>query len=70
MKMLQRYGLNLKAKFTPGPSMTRMVAKITREVKAGQPGSTDVLWNNAGGAFREQEKDLSYKDLAMVYLKI
>ena len=50
--MNKKYGLSLKAKFTPGPSMNRMVAKVTREVKAGQPGSTDVLWGNAGGALK------------------
>lgn len=51
-QMNKKYGLNIEAKFTPGPSMTRMIAKITREVKAGQPSSTDVIWGNAGGALK------------------
>lgn len=50
--MNKKYGLNIEGKFTPGPSMTRMIAKVTREVKAGQPSSTDVLWNNSGGALK------------------
>ena len=48
----QKYGLNISSKFTPGPSMTKMVAKTTRELKAGQPASTDMLWNNSGGALK------------------
>lgn len=51
-QMNKKYGLKLQAKFTPGPSMTRMVAKITREVKAGQPASADIMWNNSGGALK------------------
>ncbi len=48
----KKYGLKIKGKFTPGPSMTRMIAKTTREFKAGQPASTDMVWNNSGGALK------------------
>jgi iron(III) transport system substrate-binding protein len=37
------YGWNLKVSFTPGPSMTEMVGKVTLEVSAGQKSSTDIL---------------------------
>ena len=50
--MNKKYGTTLEAKFTPGPSMTHMIAKVTREVKAGQPASTDLIWGNAGGALK------------------
>jgi ABC-type Fe3+ transport system substrate-binding protein len=64
----KKYGLNLEAKFTPGPSMTRMVAKITREVKAGQPSSTDVLWNNSGGALKGGKVGILRKMNWLAYL--
>lgn len=67
-QMNKKYGLNLKAKFTPGPSMTRMIAKITREVKAGQPGSTDVLWNNSGGALKGGKVGILRKMNWLAYL--
>ena len=44
--MNKKYGTNTKPQFTPGPSMTKMIGRLTREMKAGQPASTDVLWNN------------------------
>ncbi len=50
--MNKKYGTNIKVKFTPGPSMTRTIAKLTREMKAGQPASSDVVWNNSGGALK------------------
>jgi iron(III) transport system substrate-binding protein len=37
------YGLNVKVNFTPGPSMTQVAGKISQEVAAGRPASTDVL---------------------------
>jgi ABC-type Fe3+ transport system substrate-binding protein len=43
----KKYGLNLKPKFTPGPNMQRMMGKIQRELKAGQPASSDVYTGNA-----------------------
>lgn len=67
--MNKKYGINLKAKFTPGPSMTRMIAKVTREVKAGQPGSTDVLWNNSGGALKGGKVGILRKVDWMAYLE-
>lgn len=66
--MNKKYGLNIKAKFTPGPSMTRMVAKITREVKAGQPASTDVMWNNSGGALKGGKVGILRKMNWLAYL--
>jgi len=45
--MNKRYGLNIKSEFTPGLNMQRMMARISREVKAGQPASSDVYWGNA-----------------------
>lgn len=66
--MNKKYGLNLEGKFTPGPSMTRMVAKITREVKAGQPASADVMWNNSGGALKGGKVGILRKMNWMAYL--
>ena len=67
--MNKKYGTNLEAKFTPGPSMTRMVAKITREVKAGQPASTDVVWGNAGGALKGAQVKIFQKMNWLSYLE-
>ena len=67
--MNKKYGTNLKAKFTPGPSMTRMIAKVTREVKAGQPGSTDVIWGNAGGALKGGKVGILRKMNWLAYLE-
>jgi ABC-type Fe3+ transport system substrate-binding protein len=67
--MNKKYGLNLEAKFTPGPSMTRMIAKTTREVKAGQPTSTDVIWNNSGGALKSGQVGIMRKLNWMAYLE-
>ena len=50
--MNKKYGTNIKVKFTPGPSMTRTIAKLTREMKAGQKASSDVVWNNSGGSLK------------------
>jgi ABC-type Fe3+ transport system substrate-binding protein len=66
--MNKKYGTNLNAKFTPGPSMTRMVAKVTREVKAGQPSSTDVMWNNSGGALKGGKVGILRKMNWLAYL--
>ena len=67
--MNKKYGTKLEAKFTPGPSMTRMVAKITREVKAGQPASTDVVWGNAGGALKGAQVKIFQKMNWLSYLE-
>ena len=64
----KKYGLNLEAKFTPGPSMTRMIAKTTREVKAGQPASADVVWNNSGGALKSGQVGIMRKMNWLAYL--
>ena len=50
--MNKKYGTNIKPLFTPGPSMTRMIAKLTREWKAGQKASADVSWGNSGGVLK------------------
>lgn len=64
----KKYGLKLEAKFTPGPSMTRMIAKTTREVKAGQPVSSDVVWNNSGGALKSGQVGIMRKMNWLAYL--
>ncbi len=66
--MNKKYGLNLQARFTPGPSMTRMIAKTTREVKAGQPASSDVVWNNSGGALKGGKAGIFRKMNWLAYL--
>lgn len=57
--MNKMYGTNLKPKFTPGPSMTRMIGNLTREMKAGQPASTDVVWGNSGGVLQASKVKLT-----------
>jgi len=57
--MNKRYGTNIKPQFTPGPSMTRMMGKLARELKAGQPASTDVVWGNSGGMLRSSQLGLT-----------
>ncbi len=37
------YGTNVKVNFTPGPSMPRIIGKVTQELAAGTKASTDVL---------------------------
>jgi iron(III) transport system substrate-binding protein len=37
------YGLNVDVRFTPGPSMPEVAAKVAQENAAGRPASTDVL---------------------------
>jgi ABC-type Fe3+ transport system substrate-binding protein len=44
--MNKKYGLNLKSSFTPGANMQGMMGKITRELAAGQPASSDVYFGN------------------------
>lgn len=44
--MNKKYGLKLKPSFTPGPNMQGMMTKISREVAAGQPASSDVYFGN------------------------
>ncbi|HLH25803.1 MAG TPA: ABC transporter substrate-binding protein [Chloroflexota bacterium] len=39
----RRYGLNVDVRFTPGPSMPEVAAKIAQENQAGRPASSDVL---------------------------
>lgn len=43
----KKYGLNLKAQFTPGPDMQRLMLRIVQEAAAGQPASTDVYLGNS-----------------------
>jgi len=66
--MNKKYGLNIQPEFTPGPSMTRMIAKTTREFKAGQPASSDVVWNNAGGALKSGKVGIMRKMNWLAYL--
>ena len=45
--MNKKYGLNLKAQFTPGPDMQRLMLRVVQEAEAGQPASTDVYVGNS-----------------------
>ncbi len=66
--MNKMYGTNIKPKFTPGPAMNRMIGKLTREMKAGQPASTDVLWGNSGGMLASAKVNLTRPMNWMAYL--
>ena len=66
--MNKKYGTNIKPQFTPGPSMTKMIGRLTREKKAGQPASTDVLWNNSGGMLNSTKTGLTRSMNWMAYL--
>ena len=66
--MNKKYGTNIKPQFTPGPSMTKMIGRLTREMKAGQPASTDVLWNNSGGMLNSTKTGLTRSLNWMAYL--
>jgi len=37
------YGLNVDVRFTPGPSMPNMSAKLVDEYRAGRPATTDIM---------------------------
>lgn len=67
--MNKKYGTNIKPQFTPGPSMTRMIGKLTREMKAGQPASTDVYWGNSGGMDKSSKVGLMRPMEWMAYLE-
>jgi ABC-type Fe3+ transport system substrate-binding protein len=49
--MNKKYGLNLKAQFTPGPDMQRLMLRLAQEAAAGQPASTDVYMGNSQAVF-------------------
>ena len=66
--MNKKYGTNIKPLFTPGPSMTKMIGRLTREMKAGQPASTDILWNNSGGMLKSGQVGLTRSMNWMAYL--
>ena len=66
--MNKKYGTNIKPQFTPGPSMTKMIGRLTRELKAGQPASTDVLWNNSGGMLKSGQVGLTRSMNWLAYL--
>ncbi|HXV84417.1 MAG TPA: extracellular solute-binding protein [Candidatus Binatia bacterium] len=53
--MNKKYGLNLQPSFTPGANMQGMMAKITREVAAGQPASSDVYFGNSQSMLQAME---------------
>ncbi len=67
--MNKMYGTNIKPQFTPGPSMTRMIGNLTRELKAGQPASTDVIWGNSGGMLASGKAKLMRSMNWMAYLQ-
>ena len=66
--MNKMYGTNIQPKFTPGPSMTRVIGNLTREMKAGQPASTDVVWGNSGGMLQSGKVGLMRSMNWMAYL--
>jgi len=53
--MNKKYGLNLQPSFTPGSNMQGMMAKITRELAAGQPSSSDVYFGNSQSMLQAME---------------
>jgi iron(III) transport system substrate-binding protein len=53
--MNKKYGLNLQPSFTPGANMQGMMAKITRELLAGQPASSDVYFGNSQAMLQSME---------------
>ena len=53
--MNKKYGLNLQPSFTPGSNMQGMMAKITRELAAGQPSSSDVYFGNPQSMLQAME---------------
>lgn len=53
--MNKKYGLNLQPSFTPGANMQGMMAKITRELAAGQPASSDVYFGNPQSMLQAME---------------
>lgn len=53
--MNKKYGLNIQPSFTPGANMQGMMAKITREVAAGQPASSDVYFGNPQSMLQAME---------------
>jgi len=67
--MNKKYGTNIKPQFTPGKSMTNMIGTLTRELKAGQPASTDVVWGNSGGMLQSGKVGLMRPMEWMAYLE-
>ena len=53
--MNKKYGLNVQPSFTPGANMQGMMSKITRELLAGQPASSDVYFGNSQAMFQANE---------------
>ncbi|HVA23872.1 MAG TPA: hypothetical protein VMW62_05710, partial [Chloroflexota bacterium] len=51
-----KYGLTVKAVFTPGIDMQSMMAKIIQEASAGQPATSDVYMGNAQAALEAMNK--------------
>ncbi|HXF77080.1 MAG TPA: extracellular solute-binding protein [Methylomirabilota bacterium] len=53
--MNKKYGLHLQGSFTPGPNMQGMMGKISRELAAGQPASSDVYFGNPQSMLQAME---------------
>lgn len=53
----KKYGLSVKAVFTPGIDMQSMMAKIIQEAAAGQPATSDVYMGNAQAALEALNKN-------------
>jgi len=53
--MNKKYGLNIQPSFTPGANMQGVMGKITRELAAGQPASSDVYFGNPQSMLQAME---------------
>jgi ABC-type Fe3+ transport system substrate-binding protein len=53
----RHYGLNLNVRFTPGPSMPAMAARVSEEYQAGRPATTDVFVGYGGWIALSRQAD-------------
>lgn len=60
--MNKKYGTSIELQFTPGGTFTQEVARATQELNAGKPSSSDMIYNNSGGALKGSEIGL-YRSL-------
>jgi ABC-type Fe3+ transport system substrate-binding protein len=58
----KKYGLSLKATFTPGPDMQGVQAKIAQEAAANQPASSDIYLGNSQ-ALRDALETKTFKSI-------
>lgn len=76
MKQLQdafnkKYSANINLRFTPGPSMPAMAARLQQEAKSGAPASTDLyIGNLASIAFLNRDGVLEKIEWADVFPEV